>query len=47
MAAMLDHIIGLVLRAGRVEQTATPHDLLSSPANDYVATLLQRASVHA
>jgi osmoprotectant transport system ATP-binding protein len=42
---LADRIV--VMRAGRVEQTAAPAALLSSPANDYVATLLQRAGVHA
>ena len=36
-----------VLRGGRVEQTAAPATLLSAPANEYVATLLERAGVRA
>jgi osmoprotectant transport system ATP-binding protein len=32
-----------VLRQGRIEQTAAPDELRASPANDYVATLLERA----
>jgi osmoprotectant transport system ATP-binding protein len=36
-----------VLRHGRVEQDAAPSDLLASPANAYVATLLERAGAHA
>jgi osmoprotectant transport system ATP-binding protein len=34
-----------VLRNGRVEQDATPSELLSRPATDYVAKLLARAGV--
>ena len=34
-----------VLRNGRLEQVATPIQLVESPANDYVRTLLQRARV--
>jgi osmoprotectant transport system ATP-binding protein len=34
-----------VMRAGRIEQEATPDVLLDSPATSYVATLLQRAGV--
>ena len=34
-----------VMRAGRIEQAASPADLLASPANDYVQTLLRRARV--
>ncbi|MGH7688852.1 MAG: ATP-binding cassette domain-containing protein, partial [Gemmatimonadaceae bacterium] len=37
----------VVLRRGRVEQTAAPADLVSAPANAYVAELLKRAGVHA
>jgi osmoprotectant transport system ATP-binding protein len=37
----------VVLRAGRIEQAATPHDLLHSPATNYVRTLLERARVNA
>ena len=43
--ALADRIV--VLRAGRVEQTAVPDALLAGPANAYVATLLQRAGVRA
>jgi osmoprotectant transport system ATP-binding protein len=32
-----------VLRAGRVEQVATPAALIAEPANEYVRTLLRRA----
>ncbi len=35
----------VVLRDGRVEQDATPAELLSHPATRYVATLLSRAGV--
>ena len=42
---LADRIV--VLRAGRMEQTAAPRDLLTSPANEYVATLIERAGVHA
>jgi osmoprotectant transport system ATP-binding protein len=34
-----------VLRRGRVEQVANPSDLTTSPATEYVATLLRRARV--
>jgi osmoprotectant transport system ATP-binding protein len=34
-----------VLRNGRVEQDASPDELVSRPATDYVATLLSRAGV--
>jgi osmoprotectant transport system ATP-binding protein len=34
-----------VLRGGRIEQVATPHDLLEAPATDYVRTLLEKARV--
>jgi osmoprotectant transport system ATP-binding protein len=34
-----------VLRGGHIEQVATPHALVTEPANDYVRTLLQRARV--
>jgi osmoprotectant transport system ATP-binding protein len=34
-----------VLRNGRIEQVATPEELLNSPATEYVASLLQRARV--
>ena len=37
--------IVVVLRRGRVEQAASPRDLLDAPATDYVRTLLQRARV--
>ncbi len=42
--ALADCIV--VLRSGRVEQTAAPAELLSAPATPYVATLLERAGVH-
>ncbi len=42
---LADRIV--VLRNGRAEQTAAPKTLLSAPANEYVATLLARAGVHA
>jgi osmoprotectant transport system ATP-binding protein len=35
----------LVMRAGRVEQLATPARLLAAPATDYVRTLFERARV--
>ena len=35
----------VVLRHGRIEQVATPAELLADPATDYVRTLLQRARV--
>ena len=34
-----------VLRAGRIEQFASPAELVRAPANDYVQTLLRRARV--
>lgn len=34
-----------VVRAGRIEQFASPAELVASPANDYVHTLLRRARV--
>jgi osmoprotectant transport system ATP-binding protein len=34
-----------VLRGGRIEQFAAPHELLETPATDYVRTLLERARV--
>jgi osmoprotectant transport system ATP-binding protein len=34
-----------VLRAGRIEQCASPAELVRNPANDYVHTLLRRARV--
>jgi osmoprotectant transport system ATP-binding protein len=34
-----------VLRAGRIEQFATPADLVSAPATAYVHTLLRRARI--
>ncbi len=34
-----------VLRRGRVEQVATPHDLLARPATPYVRELLARARI--
>jgi osmoprotectant transport system ATP-binding protein len=42
---LADRIV--VLRRGRVEQDAAPPALLRAPANTYVATLLERAGVHA
>ncbi len=42
---LADRIV--VLRHGRVEQTATPATVLSAPASAYVATLLARAGVGA
>jgi osmoprotectant transport system ATP-binding protein len=36
-----------VLRAGRIEQDGTPHDLVRSPATDYVRKLLTVADVRA
>jgi osmoprotectant transport system ATP-binding protein len=35
----------VVLRHGRIEQTASPRELLDAPATDYVRTLLHRARV--
>jgi osmoprotectant transport system ATP-binding protein len=32
-----------VMRAGRIEQCATPRDLLDAPASDYVTALLRRS----
>jgi osmoprotectant transport system ATP-binding protein len=40
-ATLADRIA--VLRAGRIEQVAAPHDLIQSPATEYVARLLARA----
>jgi osmoprotectant transport system ATP-binding protein len=37
----------VVLRAGRIEQTGTPQELLHAPATTYVRTLLERARVNA
>ncbi len=37
----------VVLRAGRIEQTGTPQELLHTPATTYVRTLLERARVNA
>ena len=37
----------VVLRAGRIEQTGTPQELLHTPATAYVRTLLERARVNA
>jgi osmoprotectant transport system ATP-binding protein len=34
-----------VLRAGRIEQFSSPAELVTSPANEYVQTLLRRARV--
>ena len=34
-----------VMHAGRIEQVASPRELVASPATDYVRTLLQRARV--
>jgi osmoprotectant transport system ATP-binding protein len=36
-----------VMRAGRIEQTATPGELISRPATEYVRTLVERARVNA
>jgi osmoprotectant transport system ATP-binding protein len=36
-----------VMRAGRIEQTATPDELISRPATDYVRTLVERARLTA
>ena len=36
-----------VMRQGRVEQVATPAELLETPATEYVRALLARARVHA
>jgi osmoprotectant transport system ATP-binding protein len=35
----------VVLRRGRIEQTASPRELLDAPATEYVRTLLHRARV--
>ncbi len=35
-----------VMRLGRIEQVATPRDLLISPATGYVSELLERAGAH-
>jgi ABC-type proline/glycine betaine transport system ATPase subunit len=35
-----------VLRAGRIEQVATPAALAAQPANEYVARLVARARMH-
>jgi len=40
-ARLADRIV--VMRGGRVEQGGTLHDLLATPATDYVASLLDRA----
>lgn len=37
----------VVLRRGRIEQVASPRELVEAPATDYVRTLLQRARVTA
>jgi osmoprotectant transport system ATP-binding protein len=37
----------VVLRRGRIEQIASPRELVEAPATDYVRTLLQRARVSA
>ena len=43
--ALLIATLVVVMRRGRIEQAATPRELLSSPATDYVRTLLHRARV--
>jgi osmoprotectant transport system ATP-binding protein len=45
-AARLADRVG-VMRAGRLEQTATPGDLVAAPATPYVARLLERAGLAA
>ncbi|HEY5062658.1 MAG TPA: ATP-binding cassette domain-containing protein [Gemmatimonadaceae bacterium] len=43
--ALLIATFVVVMRRGRIEQAATPRDLLSAPATEYVRTLLHRARV--
>ena len=43
--ALLLATLVAVMRAGRIEQLASPAELVASPANDYVHTLLRRARV--
>jgi ABC-type proline/glycine betaine transport system ATPase subunit len=41
--ALADHVA--VLRDGRIEQVATPAEMVARPATDYVGRLLARARV--
>ena len=43
--AILLGTIVVVVRGGRIEQTASPADLVARPASDYVRLLLQRSRV--
>jgi osmoprotectant transport system ATP-binding protein len=43
--ALLIATLVVVMRRGRIEQAATPRELLSAPATEYVRTLLHRARV--
>lgn len=43
--ALLIATMVVVMRRGRIEQAASPRDLIAAPATGYVRTLLQRARV--
>jgi ABC-type proline/glycine betaine transport system ATPase subunit len=44
-ALLADHIA--VMRVGRIEQIATPQELFTGPATDYVARLVEKSGAAA